>query len=147
MSELSKPTRQRAVWLWHYCQHTVTRTLENFQEARADALNDQNKSVKSTAKIEFLRSTLEERTPNADLSWDCMVQRCRGWMDLGTHIWHPPHILLQGRTTSQRRESLGSRSSNALPNLWLLLVICVQCTFCPGWLQKMHERNHDLQEN
>ena len=43
------------------------------------------------------------------------------WMDLGTRFWHPPQIL-QGRMTSsptwQRRESLGSRSSNALP-FWL----------------------------
>ena len=22
-----------------------------------------------------------------------MGKRCRGWMDLGTHIWHPPHIF------------------------------------------------------
>ena len=44
-----------------------------------------------------------------------MGQRCRGWMELGTHIWHPPQIFLQGQMTSQRRESLGSRLSNALP--------------------------------
>ena len=31
-----------------------------------------------------------------------------GWI-LVTHIWHPPQIFLQGRMTSQRRESLGSR--------------------------------------
>ena len=47
------------------------------------------------------------------------------WMDLGMCIWHPPQIL-QGRMTSSptwhRRESLGSRSLNTLPNLWLLLV-------------------------
>ena len=47
------------------------------------------------------------------------------WIDLGTRIWHPLQIL-QGRMTSsptwQRSESLGSRSSNALPKLWLLLL-------------------------
>ena len=37
-----------------------------------------------------------------------------------TDLWHPPQIV-QGRMTSpptwQRRESLGSRSSNSLPNV------------------------------
>ena len=38
-----------------------------------------------------------ERTPNADLSQDCVGQRCHGWMDiyLGTRIWHPAQIFLQ----------------------------------------------------
>ena len=42
--------------------------------------------------------------------------------------WYPPQVL-QGRMTSsptyQRGESLESRSSNALPNLRLLLVIII----------------------
>ena len=50
--------------------------------------------------------------PNTDLSRDFM-----GLVDLGTHIWHPPQIFLQGRMTSQKRESLESRSSNALHHL------------------------------
>ena len=52
-----------------------------------------------------------------------MGQRCRGCMDLGTHIWHPLQVFLQGQMTSQKRESLGSRSSNALHNLLLLLAL------------------------
>ena len=55
--------------------------------------------------------------PNTDLSRDFMGVVVDGSMDLGTHIWHPPQIFLQGRMTSQRRESLGLRSSNTLPNL------------------------------
>ena len=55
--------------------------------------------------------------PNTDLSRDFMGLVMDGSMDLGTHIWHSPQIFFQGRMTSQRRESLGSRSSNALPNL------------------------------
>ena len=51
-------------------------------------------------------------------------------MDLGTHIWHPPHIFLQGQMTSQREKAwdrdwpgLDQVTSNALSNLRLLLVL------------------------
>ena len=54
-----------------------------------------------------------------------------GSMDLGTHIWHPPQTLLQGRMKSQReRESLGSTkslvTSNALSDLRLLYIVGVR---------------------
>ena len=48
-----------------------------------------------------------------------------GSMDLGTHIWHPPQIFLQGRITSQRERAWDRDwpgTSNALSNLRLLLV-------------------------
>ena len=48
------------------------------------------------------------------LSLFCVGQRCCGWMDLGMRIWHRPHIFWQGQMTSQRRERVGSRSSNTL---------------------------------
>ena len=45
-------------------------------------------------------------------------------MDVGTHIWHPPQIVLQGQMTSQREEpgieiglGLSLATSNALSNL------------------------------
>ena len=60
--------------------------------------------------------------PNTDLSRDVMGLVVGRSVDLGTHIWHPPQIFLQGRMTSQKRESLESRSSNALHNFLLLLV-------------------------
>ena len=49
-----------------------------------------------------------------------------GSMDLGTHLWHPPQIFLQGRMTSQRERAWDRDSLitlNALSNLRLLLVI------------------------
>ena len=73
-------------------------------------------------------------------------------------IWHPPQIL-QGPMTSsptwQRRESLESRSSNALLNVWLLLVInyplCSQvgsfqnsCSCVSFWLLILHWRREKI---
>ena len=43
--------------------------------------------------------------PNTDLSRDFMGLLVDGSMDLGTHIWHPPQIFLQGRMTSQRQRA------------------------------------------
>ena len=54
--------------------------------------------------------------PNTDVSQDFMGLVVGQSVDLGTHIWHPPQIFWQGRMTSQKRESLESRSSNALHN-------------------------------
>ena len=42
---------------------------------------------------------------NTDLSRDFMGLVVDGSMDLGTHIWHPPHIFLQVRMTSQRERA------------------------------------------
>ena len=83
-----------------------------------------------------------------------MGQSTNEWMDLGTHNWHPPQILLGWMTSSptwQRRKSLGSRSLDALPNLWLLVVRyvvygerqisvwwCNTCTHC--WTMCLKER-------
>ena len=61
--------------------------------------------------------------PNTDLSRDFMGLVVDGSMDLGTHIWHPPQIFLQGRMTSQRERAWDRVTSNALSNLRLLLVI------------------------
>ena len=43
--------------------------------------------------------------PNTDLSRDFMGLVVDGSMDLGTHIWHPPQIFLQGWMTSQRERA------------------------------------------
>ena len=55
-----------------------------------------------------------------------------GSMDLGTHIWHPLQIFLQGQMTSQR-ERAGDQdwpgTSNTLSNLRLLLVLHVRMLF------------------
>ena len=55
-----------------------------------------------------------------NIAFGVEIVRDNELMDLGMHTWHPPKIL-QGRITSsptwQRRESLGSRSLNALPDL------------------------------
>ena len=42
-----------------------------------------------------------ERHPNLGYGFESRFF-CRRWMDLETHIWHPPQIFLQGRMTSQR---------------------------------------------
>ena len=63
---------------------------------------------------------------NTDLSRDFMGLVVDGSMDLGTHIWHPPQIFLQGWMTSQREREPAIEIclviSNALSNLPLLLV-------------------------
>ena len=40
-----------------------------------------------------------------DLSRDFMGLVVDGSMGLGTHIWHPPQIFLQGWMTSQRERA------------------------------------------
>ena len=52
----------------------------------------------------LLRSTKEERTPNTDSSRDCIGQRCRGWMDLGTYIWHPRRFFCRADDITKERE-------------------------------------------
>ena len=66
--------------------------------------------------------------PNTDLSQDFMGLVVDGSMDLGTHMWHPPQIFLQGRMTSQRERAWDldwPGTSNELSNLRLLLVIII----------------------
>ena len=43
-----------------------------------------------------VRHRKNAQVSNMDLSRDFMGQRCRGCMDLGTHIWHPPQIFFAG---------------------------------------------------
>ena len=50
----------------------------------------------------FIAFDVGRTLPNTDLSRDFMGLVVDGSMDLGTHIWHPLQIFLQGRVTSQR---------------------------------------------
>ena len=43
-----------------------------------------------------------------------------GLMDLGTHIWHPLQIFLQGRMTSQREREPGIEIGLGLFDLFVL---------------------------
>ena len=52
--------------------------------------------------IYFIAFDVGRTLPNTDLSRDFMGLVVDGSMDLGTHIWHPLQIFLQGRMTSQR---------------------------------------------
>ena len=64
--------------------------------------------------------------PNTDLSQDFMGLVVDGSMDLGTHIWHPPHFFFcRGGCHHKEKEpgiEIGLVTSNALSNLRLLLV-------------------------
>ena len=61
----------------------------------------------SDFQLGFLLITFDvgRMLPNTDLSRDFMGLVVDGSMDLGTHIWYPPQIFLQGRMTSQRERA------------------------------------------
>ena len=105
-----------------FCKHcprlrtaVESKSIERYTELYGEAPFEKVVGGVPFSGWRYLRSTKEERTPNADLSRDCMGQRCRGWMDLETHIWHPPRIFLQGRTSITKKREPGIQIIDCTP--------------------------------